>query len=269
MNDPIIIIGGGQMGAALAQRWRTAVATSGGIHVVEPDEAQRKRLTGSGVHLHAGLKDFNLTRGIVVLAVKPPVFAAIVDEVKRVFCRGSITFVSIMAGVSLEELAPLGPRVVRVMPNTPAMVGAGMTVACNPKLERGARTGITKLFESVGQVIWVEDEGLMHGVTAISGSGPAYVFAFMEALERAGKIIGLPPDLVRPLVTQTVMGAGQLAAQSTDDFAILRRNVTSPGGTTEAALLELFRDNLFNKLIQETVKAAVARSRELAREEES
>ncbi|MEJ0010995.1 MAG: NAD(P)-binding domain-containing protein [Alphaproteobacteria bacterium] len=149
MNDPIIIIGGGRMGGALATRWRTSLATSAGIHIVEPDAEVRKELAanGSGVHVHAGLADFRLMRGIVVLAVKPQVFELIADDIRKTFAKGSILFVSIMAGVPLAELEDLGARVVRIMPNTPALVGEAMTVACNPKLERGARATITKLFE--------------------------------------------------------------------------------------------------------------------------
>ena len=263
MNDPIIIIGGGAMGGALASRWRTAVVSAAGIHVVEPDEAQRAKIKAYGVHVHAGLADFNISRGIVVLAVKPQVFPAIVEDIKRTFTRPGITFVSIMAGVSLEELQKLSPRVVRVMPNTPSLVGAGMAVACNPKLERSARNTITKLFEAVGRVMWVEDESLMHAVTAISGSGPAYVFAFMEALERAGVMIGLSEELSHALVLQTVLGAAQLANHSDDAFAGLRKEVTSPAGTTEAALKVMLKDHQFIKLIAEGVKSAYLRSKEL------
>lgn len=264
ISDPIVIIGGGNMGSMLAMRWRQAVASTAGIHVIETNEKAREKFAGTGITVHSSIDAFNLKRGIVVLAVKPQTFAKIADDVKKYLTGGTTVIVSIMAGITLEELEKISSRTVRLMPNTPAMVGEGMTVACNPRLERSVRLTITRLFESTGRVIWVEDEALMHAATAISGSGPAYVFAFMEALEQAARHVGMPQDMARQIVIQTVLGAGMLAKQSDDNPALLRRNVTSPKGTTEAGLNVLLKDGQFMQLIDGTVQAAYNRSKELS-----
>lgn len=266
LNDPIVIIGGGNMGFALAMRWRQAVASTAGIHVIERNEDKRKRFAGTGITVHESIDAFNLVRGIVVLAVKPQTFGEIAEQVKKNMLKGSVVLVSIMAGIKIEALEKLTMRCVRLMPNTPALVGEGMTVACNPRLEPSIRNTITRLFESTGRVVWVEDENLMHAATAISGSGPAYVFAFIEALERAARALEMPPEYARQMVVQTVLGAAMLAKQSDEDPSLLRRNVTSPKGTTEAGLSVLLKDGVFPQLILETATAAFERSRELAKQ---
>lgn len=252
------------MGSVLAMRWRQAVASTAGIHVIETNEKARAKFAGTGITVHPGIESFNLMRGIVVLAVKPQTYAQIAEKVKKHLTGGTTVVISIMAGITLEELEKLTPRIVRLMPNTPSMVGEGMTVACNPRLERGTRNVITKLFESTGRIVWVEDEALMHAATAVSGSGPAYVFAFMEAFERAARQVGMPPDIARSLVIQTILGAATLAKQSDDEPLLLRRNVTSPKGTTEAGLNVLLEEGKLMDLLERTVKAAHDRSVELA-----
>lgn len=264
INEPIVIIGGGHMGSVLAMRWRQAVASTAGIHVIETNEKARAKFAGTGITVHAGIESFNLMRGIVVLAVKPQSFSQIADKVKRHLSGGTTVIVSIMAGITLGELEKVSNRAVRMMPNTPSMVGEGMTVACNPRLEPNVRNTITRLFEATGRIVWVEDEALMHAATAVSGSGPAYVFAFMEAFERAARQIGMPKETARQLVIQTVLGAAALAKQSDEEPMLLRRNVTSPKGTTEAALGVMLKDGVFMQLIEESVEAAYERSLELA-----
>jgi len=264
INDPIVIIGGGHMGTVLATRWRQAVASKAGIHIIETNEKARAKFVGTGITVHSSIESFDLKRGIVVLAVKPQTFAKIADKVKKHLSGGSTVIVSIMAGIALEELEKLSPRTIRMMPNTPAMVGEGMTVACNPRIEPNIRLTINRLFEPTGRVIWVDDENLMHAATAVSGSGPAYVFAFMEAFEQAARMVGLTPDIARQLVLQTVIGAAQLAKHSEDDPRLLRQNVTSPRGTTEVALTVMLKNGVFMQLIDQAVKAAFTRSVELA-----
>ena len=266
LTDPIIVIGGGNMGGALALRWRSMVASTAGVHVIEPDEKVRDRFVGSGVITYKSLSEFNITRGVVLIAVKPQIFSDLIPQLKQTFARGNLMMVSVMAGVPLAELEKITTRCVRLMPNTPAQIGEGMAVACNPKLEVGARHTINKLFEYTGRIVWVEDEALMHAATAISGSGPAYVFAFMEAFERAARGLGFPAPIARQLVIQTVLGASQLALQSLEDPLVLRRNVTSPKGTTEAAINVLLEAAVFPKLIDEAVKAAYRRSKEIVGE---
>ena len=267
ISEPIVIIGGGHMGFVLAQRWRLSMASTAGIHVIETSDKARAKFAGTGVTLHSSIEEFNLKRGIVVLAVKPQTYPKIFDKLKKHMSGGTTTVVSIMAGITLTQLESLTPRVVRIMPNTPAMVGEGMTVACNPLLTPSQRITITRLFESTGRVVWVEDEKLMHAATAVSGSGPAYIFAFMEAFERAAQAVGMPPAIARQLVMQTVLGAAQLARQSEDDPSLLRKNVTSARGTTEAGLMVMLKDGVLAQLMERTVKAAFDRSVELAQPE--
>jgi pyrroline-5-carboxylate reductase len=154
---------------------------------------------------------------------------------------------------------------VRAMPNTPAAIGRGIAVACaNPRVAATQRALCTKLLGAVGEVAWVEDEALLDPVTAVSGSGPAYVFLLIECLAAAGVAAGLPGDLAMSLARATVSGSGELARLSSEDAAQLRRNVTSPGGTTEAALKILMAEDGMAGLMQRAIAAATARSRELA-----
>jgi pyrroline-5-carboxylate reductase len=266
LSDPIVVIGGGNMGGALAMRWRSTVASTAGVHLIEPDEKVRARFAGTGIITYQSISEFNITRGVLVVAVKPQTFEELAPQLTQILARGNATMVSVMAGVSLAELEKVSARCVRLMPNTPAQIGEGMAVACNPKLEAGSRYLVNKLFEYTGRIVWVEDESLIHAATAVSGSGPAYIFAFMEAFERAARGVGFPAPMARQLVVQTILGAAQLASQSLEDPIVLRRNVTSPKGTTEAALNVLLAAGVFPKLIDDTVKAAHRRSQEIAGE---
>jgi len=258
-THPILIIGGGHMGGSLATRWH--VAGYGPVHVVEQSDTRRVELAALGMACYLTLAEAPKNPAMVVLAIKPQQFEAFAPALKAHIHSESL-LVSIMAGVSLTQLSDIAPAV-RIMPNLPATVGEGMSVGCAPNLPMVQRTMIADLFAVIGKFVWVDDEDAMHAVTAISGSGPAYVFALMEALERAAAKQGLSPELARLLVTQTVRGAALLADTSADDAATLRRNVTSPGGTTEAAL-EQFEKHAFLLLVEEAVKAATDRSRQLA-----
>jgi pyrroline-5-carboxylate reductase len=176
---------------------------------------------------------------------------------------------SIAAGKPLalfERVLGAGLGVVRAMPNTPAAVGRGIPVLCANAAASGAQRDLAvRLMAAVGTTHWIADEDLMHAVTAVSGSGPAYLFHLIEALAAAGAAAGLPPELAMPLARGTVTGAGELAARSTEDAATLRVNVTSPGGTTAAALAVLTaEDDGLTRLLTRAVAAAAARSRELA-----
>ncbi|MDQ2803112.1 MAG: pyrroline-5-carboxylate reductase, partial [Pseudomonadota bacterium] len=174
---------------------------------------------------------------------------------------------SIMAGRTLAGLATAlpGATLVRAMPNTPAAIGQGMSVACaGPGVSDAGRSLCDTLLGAVGEVAWVEDEALLDAVTAVSGSGPAYVFLLAELLEQAGTEQGLPPDLARRLARATLFGAGALLAATEEDAAALRQAVTSPGGTTQAALTVLMTENAWPVLVSKAVAAAANRSRELA-----
>jgi len=177
-------------------------------------------------------------------------------------------FLSIMAGRTLRGIARLlgaGARVVRAMPNTPAAIRQGITVACaGPEVDAEQRALCDTLLRAVGTVAWVDHEALLDPVTAVSGGGPAYVFLLAELLERAAVEQGIPADLARALARQTVAGSGALLAASEQDAAELRRAVTSPRGTTERALAVLMGDAAWPMLVSRAIAAATARSRELA-----
>lgn len=203
----------------------------------------------------------------VVLAIKPQIASFAIPEFRSF--GSSAVFLSIMAGQTLGGLSGLlGPAcpIVRAMPNTPAAVRRGVSVAFAGQNVTGRQQALCEtLLASVGRVAWVDDEGLLDPVTAVSGSGPAYVFLLVELLERAAIRQGIPAELARMLARETVIGSGVLLAATANTAAELRRGVTSPGGTTERALAVLMADAAWPALVDEAVAAATARSRELAR----
>jgi pyrroline-5-carboxylate reductase len=202
-----------------------------------------------------------------VIAVKPQIAAAAMTGLARLIRADTVT-ISIMAGRTLgflRQALPAQAAIVRAMPNTPASVGRGITVAVpNARVSGAQRDLADRLLRAVGAVEWVADEALMDAVTAVSGSGPAYVFLLAESLARAGAAAGLPAELAARLARATVAGAGELLHRSPLDAAALRQNVTSPGGTTAAALDVLMRKGGLDAVIEQAVIAATRRSRELA-----
>ncbi len=203
----------------------------------------------------------------VVLAVKPQVMDAVVPAYRR-FAESGTVILSIAAGRTIRSFERLlGPQaaIVRAMPNTPVAIGRGMSVlVAGPRATAPQHALCDRLMRAVGAVEWLAKEALIDAATAVSGSGPAYVFLMIETLARAGTAAGLPADLALRLARETVVGAGLLAADSAEDPANLRRNVTSPGGTTQAALAELMADDGIQPLFDRAIAAAVRRSRELA-----
>ena len=258
MTQPrIILIGGGNMGGAMALRWHAANA--GSVAVVERDASRRAYFAAQGIACVETLAD--TSRGdIYVLAIKPQQFDAFRPELVSTKIP---LLVSIMAGVTLAQLHGVCAQAVRVMPNLPASIGESMSVLCALALADETRGKLDALFSAIGSTAWVADEQQLHAVTAISGSGPAYVFAFMEALEKAAIAQGLSAALAKQLVAQTFRGAALLAAQSPLDVSELRAQVTSKGGTTHAALEALSAGD-FEALIVAAVQAASARSKALA-----
>lgn len=258
MNPPrIILIGGGNMGGAMALRWHAK--NPGSVTVVEHDANRRAHFTTQGIVSVETLAQ--APHGdMCVLAIKPQQFDAFMPEL----CAANVPLlVSIMAGVTLAQLQPACKQVVRAMPNLPASIGESMTALCGPEILQDDRAVLEDLFATIGKVVWVDQEADLHAVTAISGSGLAYVFAFMEALEQAAIAQGLPASLAKQLVTQTVRGAALLATQTPSDVSSLRERVTSKGGTTHAALMALHTGG-FDGLIRAAVDAACARSKALA-----
>jgi pyrroline-5-carboxylate reductase len=262
----IVLVGAGKMGTALLDGWLRLGLDPRKVAVFEPQPlAPLTALASRGLRLNpdpATLREAD----VVVIAIKPQAageaLAPLVPNMSP-----SALVVSIMAGRTLGFLSATFPKakaVVRAMPNLPAAIGRGITVAVAAKIDAAQRRLAQILLGATGAVEWVEDENLMDAVTALSGSGPAYVFLLAEALAQAGAMVGLPATLAEKLARETVAGAGQLLRQSGEDAAMLRQNVTSPGGTTAAALAVLMRPNGLPRLIGEAIAAATARSRELA-----
>jgi pyrroline-5-carboxylate reductase len=259
-----LLVGCGKMGGALLGGWLARDVAPASVAVVEPASLG----VPAGVRRVArpeGL-DAGLAPEVVIFAVKPQSLPDVAHRYRK-YARTAV-YLSIAAGKPVAFFAgALGEEaaIVRSMPNTPAAVGAGITAAfANRRVAPAQRALCQKLLEAVGEVVWVDDEGLLDAVTAVSGSGPAYVFLLIECLTEAAIAEGLPPDIAGRLARATVIGSGQLARASGEAAAQLRKNVTSPGGTTEAALKVLMAKDGLSDLMRRTVRAATARSRELA-----
>jgi pyrroline-5-carboxylate reductase len=264
----VLLVGCGKMGGALLDGW-LARGVAPAFAVVEP---------GPGAGVFAGRRqvriyqdpvalDLDLRPSVVVLAVKPQMMDDVVHHYRR-FATPDTVFLSIAAGKTLAYFTRhLGAEaaIVRAMPNTPAAIGRGITVGCpNPRASAAQIALCDRLLAAAGEVGWVDDEALIDAVTAVSGSGPAYVFLLIECLAKAGVAAGLPAELAVRLARATVSGAGELARQSSEPAEVLRQNVTSPGGTTRAALDVLMAPDGLEALMTKAVAAAAARSRELA-----
>jgi len=262
---PLLLLGAGRMGGALFNGWAARGLAPSAL--IDPSPAPG--IARSCDHVAAGLDllPAGFAAEAAILAVKPQMADAVMPALGRVLTPNAVVL-SIMAGRTIGGItAALGgaAAVVRAMPNTPAAIGQGMTVACaGPGVTQAQRALCTTLLQAVGDVAWVEDEALIDPVTAVSGSGPAYVFLLAELLERAGIEAGLPADLARLLARKTVSGAGALLAASDEDAAQLRRNVTSPRGTTEAALAVLMDAAAWPASLTAAVLAAKRRAGELA-----
>lgn len=261
----ILLVGCGNMGQALVRGWLAKDWPVSGIRAVEPDAGTRAAAESLGIAVTAARG--SVEGDVVVLAAKPQQLDGILPEYADLAERGS-TFLTIAAGKPIafyEALLGPGAAVVRAMPNTPAAIGHGMTVlVANPGVDGPGRETCESLMTAVGQVAWLEDEGLMDAVTAVSGSGPAYVFLLIECLTEAAIEMGLSGALASQLARATVSGAGAYALSSELDAGELRRRVTSPGGTTEAALGVLAGNDELLGLMKRAVQAATERSRELA-----
>ena len=270
VSGPLLLVGCGKMGGALLEGWIARGVAPAAITVVEPAaplaEAAHAR---HGVTVLAGADavDTALAPRVVVFAVKPQAMDDVAPAYRR-FVAPETVFLSIAAGKTIgyfERRLGAPAAIVRAMPNTPAAVGHGIAVLCaNANVDGDQRAACQALLAAVGEAVWVDDEALMDAVTAVSGSGPAYVFLLIECLARAGVDAGLPADLAARLACATVHGAGVLAQLSGEPPATLRKNVTSPGGTTEAALEVLMSENGLAPLLGRAVAAATKRSRELA-----
>jgi len=265
LDGHIVLAGAGKMGGAMLMGWLAGGLDPKRVVVLDPylsDEI--KTLAAKGGRLNPEVSEIGKVSALI-LAVKPQMFAEVGPTLRDIV--GSALVVSIMAGTTIAGITrTCGGKIVRVMPNTPAAIGRGITVAVAASDVAPAQRELTDaLLRATGSVEWVEDESLIDAVTAVSGSGPAYVFLLAEEMARAGIAAGLPAELAMKLARETVSGSGELLRQSDLDAATLRKNVTSPGGTTAAALNVLMADDGFQPLLTRAIAAATARSKELAK----
>jgi len=267
---PLVLIGAGKMGGAMLSAWLGKGLDPAGVRVIDPglDDARRRDLERTGIGVADKVSDAALKdpAKILVLAVKPQIMKAVLAEVAGIAGPDTVV-ISIAAGIAMKTLAAAfaeGQGIVRIMPNMPAQVGAGMAVAYpNDALNADDRALVDALMAATGATAWIGDEALMDAVTAVSGSGPAYVFYLAECLAAAGRAAGLDEALAEKLARQTVVGGGALLDAASEPAAVLRENVTSPGGTTAAALAVLMGDDGLKLLLEKAVAAARARSIEL------
>ena len=263
---PIVLAGAGKMGGAMLSGWLARGLDASHLSVIEPHPSDDiSSLAERGLHLNPSPKDIGAAATLVV-ALKPQMFREAGAMLKS-FAGPATLVVSIMAGATIASIeAVCGGTVVRAMPNTPAAIGRGITVAVAASQVSGSQRAVADaLLRATGSVEWIDDESLMDAVTAVSGSGPAYVFLLAEELARAGVEAGLPAELATRLARQTVSGSGELLYRSELTSATLRQNVTSPGGTTAAALEVLMAKDGMQPLLTRAVAAATKRSRELAK----
>jgi pyrroline-5-carboxylate reductase len=262
----LVLVGAGKMGSAMLDGWLGRGLDPKKITVIEPQPVKAvKALARRGVKLNP--KDKVGVASAIVIAVKPQSAPEALPQLARYIDKATLVL-SIMAGRTvgfLEKLLPAGTAIVRAMPNTPAAIGRGISVAvANAKISKRQRKQASDLLAAIGKVEWVPDEALMDAVTALSGSGPAYIFLLAECMTRAGVAAGLPPELATRLARETVAGSAELLHRSDLDAATLRQNVTSPGGTTAAALEVLMGPGGFDQLLTQAIAAATRRSRDLA-----
>jgi pyrroline-5-carboxylate reductase len=266
ISGTIVLAGAGKMGGAMLAGWLAQGLDASRVAAIEPYPSDEIRaLAAKGIRLNPAANDVGAVAALVI-ALKPQMFREAGPALKP-FTASNTLVVSIMAGITIASLSEVcGGNVVRAMPNTPAAIGRGITVAVAAgNVSAGQRAAADALLRATGSVEWTGDETLMDAVTAVSGSGPAYVFLLAEELARAGVEAGLPPGLAAKLARETVAGSGELLHRSELDSATLRRNVTSPGGTTAAALEVLMGPDGMQSLLTRAVAAATRRSRELAK----
>lgn len=267
LHGTVLLVGAGKMGGALIEGWLSCGLDPRNLAVLDPAPPPEieKLLTARKIARDPDAKTFS--PDAIVVAVKPQVAGEVVPKLAP-FVKPKTIVVSIMAGrtiASIEAALPAFAAVVRGMPNMPASIGRGITVAvANRRVDGIGKALANDLLAAAGKVEWVEQEAMIDAVTAVSGSGPAYVFLLAECLARAGTAAGLPNDLAMTLARETVAGAGELLHRSSLDASKLRENVTSPGGTTAAALEILMGKDGFEALLTRAVAAAAKRSRDLA-----
>ncbi len=275
MGKTITFIGAGNMArsliAGMIQESTSQAGSAHNIRISDPNESQLTSITENWASINSYANNAEAIDGadVVVLAVKPQVMQMVCEPLQDDFKRQNPLIISIAAGVNLENLekwlGDYSAAVVRCMPNTPSLVQSGMTgLYANKQVSEEQRNLAESIMRAVGSTLWLDNEDLMDTVTAVSGSGPAYFFLVMEAMQDAAQKMGLNAEDARLLVLQTAFGAAKLALESSDDASILRQRVTSKGGTTEAALKKLV-DGGLPSIFEEALVAAAIRSKELSK----
>lgn len=265
---PVAFIGGGNMPRSLIGGLVARGVPAASIRVAEPVEAVRAALHADfGVGVFAQAAEAASGAATWVFAVKPQVMRDVCEALAPLAGTTKPLVISIAAGITSAQLERwLGGHVavVRTMPNTPALLGAGVTgMFANHRVDGAGRTASEGLLSSVGETVWIEHEAIMDAVTAVSGSGPAYVFLLAEAMQAAAEAEGLPADAARVLTLQTVLGAARMLTEHDEPAVELRRRVTSPGGTTQAAI-EALQAGGFRGLVAQAIHAATERGRQLS-----
>ncbi|NBN63273.1 pyrroline-5-carboxylate reductase [Pannonibacter tanglangensis] len=264
---PFVIVGAGKMGGAMLAGWLSRGIDAASLLVVDPNPSDDLKafLAQHGI-VHAPVVPAGTRAALVLIAVKPQIMGSVLPGLAPAVAPDTLVL-SVAAGTPVRAFeAAFGPvPVIRAMPNTPAMVGRGVTALFpTPAVSDPDRAMVAELLSAVGSVEWLTSEDQIDLVTAVSGSGPAYVFLMAECLAEAGRKAGLPADLAARLAEATVSGAGELLFRSDDTPAVLRQNVTSPNGTTAAALSVLMAPDGLQPLMDAAVSAAAQRARELA-----
>jgi len=265
---PIVFIGGGNMARSLIGGLVARGGDASMVRVVDPNADSRDALARDfGVRVHTDAAEAVAGAATWVLATKPQVLRGVCESLAGAAQASQPLVLSIAAGITATQLDRWlggGVAVVRTMPNTPALLGAGVTgLYANPRVDDAGRARAQALLESAGATVWIDDEARMDAVTAVSGSGPAYIFLLAEAMEEAAIAQGLPAQDARTLVLQTVLGAARMLVESDEAPSELRRRVTSPGGTTQAAI-ETFEAGGLRKLVADAIATAARRGGELS-----
>lgn len=273
-DRPLVLVGAGKMGGAMLEGWLASGLPEGSVHVIDPglNETQQSELRARGVVVHA-TPDAVPTPLLLMLAIKPQMMSAVLPSLAGLSKRSDaadMLVLSVAAGTTVATIsAAFGSQtlIIRAMPNTPALVGRGVTALypASALLEE-QKTFVAALLAAIGIVVWVDDEAAIDAVTAVSGSGPAYVFHMVEAMAAAAEKQGLPADVAMTLARETVAGSGELLHQSKDTAETLRKNVTSPNGTTAAGLEVLMAAGGLPDVMEKTVRAAHDRAIELGKE---
>jgi len=268
-NSKIAFIGGGNMARSLIGGMIATGISNQNISVSEPQADLRKCLN-EDFDVNASEENASVAKGadVIVLAVKPQILQEVVTPLGSLLAEARPLLISVAAGVtssSIERWVGGDPALIRVMPNTPALIGAGISALyANSNVSDDQRALAVKIMAAVGKTIWIKEETLMDAVTAVSGSGPAYFFYVMQAIHDAAVREGLDTQTARLLSLETALGAARLAVESTEDPGSLQKQVTSPGGTTEAAI-KVLNDSGVRETVQKAVSAARARGSELAK----